>query len=84
MSTTDRTTTFGGLRIAFDDRVLTPRPWTELQSRWAAEVATDAPAGRLLELCSGAGHIGLLAAMLSGRDLLAVDVDPVEIGRAHV
>lgn len=72
-----RTTGFGGLRIAFDHRVLTPRPWTEIQSRWAAEIAEAAPEGRLLELCSGAGHIGLLAAVLSGRSLVAVEVDAV-------
>lgn len=68
---------FGPLDIAYDARVLTPRPWTELQSRWAAELARDAPPGPILELCTGAGHIGLLAALLAGRDLVAVDRNPV-------
>lgn len=70
-----------GLRIAFDDRVLRPRPWTELQSRWAAELLDGAPAGPVLELCSGAGHIGLVAAALSGRDLVCVDVDAEAVRR---
>lgn len=70
---------FAGLRIEYDDRVLRPRPWTELQSRWAARLCAEAPAGRLLELCSGAGHIGLGAAALSGRDLLCVDVHPAAV-----
>ena len=32
---------FGRLRIAFDDRVLRPRPWTAAQSEWAAEILAD-------------------------------------------
>lgn len=71
-----RSLEFAGLRIEYDARVLEPRPWTELQSRWAAELAAEAPRGPVLELCSGAGHIGLGAAALSGRDLVCVDVDP--------
>lgn len=61
--------TFGDLEIAYDDRVLTPRPWTALQSQWAASIAD----GPMLELCSGAGHIGLLACRLSGQRLVCVD-----------
>lgn len=67
---------FDSLTIEYDDRVLRPRPWTELQSRWAAELHPTAPEGPVLELCSGAGHIGLLAASLTGRDLVAVDLNP--------
>lgn len=67
---------FAHLAIEHDDRVLRPRPWTELQSRWAAELLDDAPPGPVLELCSGAGHIGLLAASLTGRRLVAIDVNP--------
>lgn len=52
---------FGGLRIAFDDRVLAPRPWTTMQAAWAAELLATAPPGPVLELGSGAGQIGLLA-----------------------
>ncbi len=74
---------FGGLRIAYDERVLTPRPWTAMQSRWAAELAATAGPGPVLELCTGAGHIGLLAAALSGRSLVAVDVDPVACAYAE-
>ena len=62
-----------GLEIGYDRSVLEPRPWTALQGRWAAEVAADAPPGPILELCSGAGHIGLVAARRSGRALVQVD-----------
>ena len=68
---------FGGLRIAFDSRVLRPRTWTENQSRWAAELLPGLPPGNVLELCSGAGQIGLLAVAGSGRRLVCVDVNPV-------
>jgi methylase of polypeptide subunit release factors len=63
--------------IAYDERVLEPRPWTVEQSRWGAELLPGLPGGRVLELCSGAGQIGLLTAALSGRSLVAVDLDPV-------
>lgn len=68
-----RTLEFGPLRIAYDDRVLEPRPWTFAQSRWAADLLESAPPGPVLELCSGAGQIGLAAALLSGRDVVLVD-----------
>lgn len=71
------TLSFGPLEIAFDDRVLRPRPWTTGQSLWAAELLRDAPEGPVLELCSGAGQIGLLAVAGSGRRLVCVDADPV-------
>lgn len=71
-----RSTVFGSLRIAWDERLLEPRVWTAMQSEWASELAAAAPDGALLELCTGAGHIGLLAAELSGRRLVAVDLDP--------
>ena len=71
------TVDFGGLTIEYDERILTPRPWTAAQSRWAAELIRHAPPGPVLELCSGAGHIGLLAATLARRSLVCVDADPV-------
>ena len=85
---TPRVVDFEGLRIEYDDRVLTPRPWTAAQSHWAAEVIAAAPPGPVLELCSGAGHIGLLAHRLASgqapdlavRDLVCVDADPVACG----
>lgn len=68
---------FGSLKITFDDRVLRPRSWTALQSHWGAELAANPSLdGPLLELCAGAGHIGLLAAALSDRALVAVDIVP--------
>ena len=73
---------FGPLVVRYDARVLTPRPWTLLQSRWAAELATQAAAGPILELCAGAGQIGLAAAVLTGRTLVQVEADPVAAGYA--
>jgi methylase of polypeptide subunit release factors len=72
-----RSVDFEGLRIEYDERVLTPRPWTAAQSRWAAELIRVAPPGAVLELCSGAGHIGLLAVTLAPRRLVCVDADPI-------
>ena len=67
---------FGPLVVTFDDRVLRPRPWTLLQASWAADLALDLPPGPILELCSGAGHIGQATASLTGRGVVQVDVDP--------
>ena len=77
--------TFGPLVVTFDEHVLEPRPWTLLQATWAAELSADLPPGPLLELCSGAGHIGQAAALLAGRDLVQVDLDPhaCELARAN-
>ena len=74
---TAETMDFGGLAIAFDDRVLRPRDWTTAQSRWASALLPHLPAGHVLELCSGAGQIGLLAVAESDRRLVCVDVNPV-------
>lgn len=71
-----QSTTFGPLQVAYDDTVLEPRAWTQLQSFWAAELLDDLPAGDVLELCAGVGHIGLLAVRGSGRRLVQVDVNP--------
>lgn len=68
---------FGHLDIDFDERVLRPRTWTVRQSEWAAELSAGLPDGPMLELCSGAGQIGLLAAARVGRRLVCVDADPV-------
>ncbi|MGZ8738228.1 MAG: methyltransferase [Nocardioides sp.] len=73
----EETIAFGELEIAFDDRVLRPRPWTTEQSVWAVELLADAVAGPVLELCAGAGQIGLLAAARAERHLVCVDVNPV-------
>lgn len=75
--TQPRTTSFGPLEIDFDERVLEPRDWTQAQSRWAADLLAEVPAGPVLELCAGAGHIGLLAVADSDRALVMVDVNPV-------
>lgn len=67
---------FGPLSIRFDDQVLRPRPWTLAQSEWGAKLAAELPAGPVLELCAGAGHIGLALAALSSRDVVLVDANP--------
>lgn len=74
---------FGPLIIEYDARVLPPRSWTLEQSRWAAALCADAAAGPLLELCAGAGQIGLAAAVLADRELVQVEADPVAAGYAR-
>jgi release factor glutamine methyltransferase len=69
--------------VDYDERVLTPRPWTLAQSRWAVELAGGAAPGRIVELCAGAGQIGLAAAELAGRDLCQIEADPVAAAYAQ-
>lgn len=64
---------FGHLRIVYDGDELEPRQWTTLQSAWAAELLRTLPPGPVLELCSGVGHIGLLAVADTDRRLVLVD-----------
>ena len=71
------TMAFGPLTITYDHRVLEPRPWTTAQSAWATQLLEHAPDGPVLELCAGAGQIGLLAVAPTDRRLVAVDADPV-------
>ncbi|HET7349345.1 MAG TPA: methyltransferase domain-containing protein [Marmoricola sp.] len=71
---------FGSLRISYDERLLEPRDWTTAQSYWAADLMGSTPEGPVLELCAGAGHIGLLAIATRPRDLVAVDLNPVACG----
>jgi methylase of polypeptide subunit release factors len=71
-----REVAFGPLTIRYDDRVLRPRAWTVQQSSWAAELLPGLPPGDVLELCCGAGQIGLLATSGSDRNLVLVDADP--------
>lgn len=66
---------FGPIEVTYDEEVLEPRPWTLEQSRWAAALLADLPDGRVLELCAGVGHIGLVAAVKTRRALVQVDVD---------
>lgn len=72
-SSTTRAVRFGPLDIEYDERVLEPRGWTLAQSEWAAELLTSRPEGPILEICAGAGQIGLAAAALSGRAAVLVD-----------
>lgn len=73
----------GGLRFAYDDRVLTPRPWTEAQASWARELSAVLPDGPVLELCSGVGHIGLLSLLGNDRSLVMVDASQVACAYAE-
>jgi release factor glutamine methyltransferase len=73
---TAQTCTFGPLTVAYDHRVLAPRRWTLLQSVRAARHLVDAPAGAVVELHCGAGHIGQAAAAWADRVLVQVDDDP--------
>ena len=80
--------TFGDLEIAYDERVLKPRPWTTMQAEWAAELLAGWPAGPALELGAGAGQIGLLALHRLGnpaRRLVSVDdsVAACELARVN-
>lgn len=77
---------FGGLTITFDDRVLRPREWTLAQSTWVAELLVTAPAGPVLELFAGVGHIGLAAVASTDRELVMVDLNPaaVELARRNI
>ena len=72
-----QTIRFGTVDIAFDERVLTPRPWTLAQSEWAAALSPSLPAGPVLELGCGAGHIGLAAVALCKRQLVQIDASAV-------
>jgi methylase of polypeptide subunit release factors len=82
-SVPERSCQFGPLLVSYDERVLSPRPWTLQQSEWAAELCASAEPGAILELCAGAGHIGLAAAVLADRDLVQVEADPVAAGYAE-
>lgn len=71
---TMRKVAFGPLDIEYDEHVLEPRQWTLAQSQWAAELLrSHEGVSPLLELCAGAGQIGLAAAALSGRAAVLVD-----------
>lgn len=71
-----RSAVFGGLRIDYDETMLAPREWTLAQSAWAAELLAAVPDGPVLELCAGAGHLGLAAIHQLRRPLVAVEVNP--------
>lgn len=64
-----------GLHFEWDDRVLEPRRWAVQQARWAIEILPSLPAGSMLELCTGSGYIGLLAAAWTDRRAVLVDAD---------
>ena len=67
---------FGPIVVEYERAVIAPRAWTLEQSVWAADLAATVPAGPILELYCGAGHIGLAAAHLCGRTLVQIDDNP--------
>lgn len=75
---------FGPLTVTYDDRVLEPRDWTTMQSTWAAELLDHLPEGPVLELFTGAGHIGLLALRMHPRPAVLVDLSPVACEYARI
>ncbi len=77
------TVQFGAVEIAFESGVLEPRDWTIEQSRWAIECCHALPDGAVLELCCGAGQIGLVVGLETGRPLVQVDDDEVACGFAR-
>lgn len=70
------TCNFGPLDVEFGEGVLTPRPWTLVQSARAAQRLAHVPDGPVLELHCGAGHIGQATAAWSGRHLVQLDDNP--------
>lgn len=78
-----RVATVGGLAVEYDHTVLEPRPWTAAHARWAAELSPGLPDGPVLELCTGAGHIGLLTAVLTRRDAVLVDASRAAVAFAR-
>lgn len=75
------TFSFAGLSLTTDERLLAPREWTAAQSAWGAELLAQLPSGPVLELCAGAGHIGLAAVHGTDRCLVAVDREEVATSR---
>jgi release factor glutamine methyltransferase len=75
--------TFHGLHIAHGAGVLRPRPWTALQSRWARAMLDLVPGGPVLELCCGAGQIGLASVAGTSRRVVLVDRSPRACAWAH-
>ncbi|WP_231635277.1 methyltransferase [Luteipulveratus halotolerans] len=71
------------MTIDADPRLLQPRSWTVVQATWAEQLLATAPPGAVLDLCCGAGQIGLLVAHRTGRRLVAVDHDPVAVAQTR-
>lgn len=67
---------YGPLTIGYDATVQRPRAWTTSQASWGSALLAELPPGPVLELCSGAGPIGLLTVLGHDRRLVAVDSSP--------
>lgn len=60
-----------------------PRPWTLAQATWGGEPLETLFEGAVLELCSGAGHIGLALAANTTRRVVLVDKSVAACGHAR-
>jgi release factor glutamine methyltransferase len=67
---------FYGRSFEVNADVLIPRPDTESVIESAKEYLRSAPAGRLLDLCTGSGAIAITLALESKREAVATDLSP--------
>jgi len=68
---------FFGLRFLVDERVLIPRPETELLCEQALERLKERPGGKVLDLCAGSGALAItLALRCPEAEVWACDVSP--------
>lgn len=73
---------FCGLPFRVDERVLIPRPETELLVQAAEELAGEGP---LLDLCTGSGCVAVALALRTGLPVWAADLsaDALEVAREN-
>ncbi|WP_200918505.1 putative protein N(5)-glutamine methyltransferase [Leifsonia sp. Leaf264] len=81
---------FGGLRVLVDPGVFVPRRRSEVLVEEAVRLAphpasaASTPSAVVVDLCCGTGAIGVaIAARLPGIELVAADIDPVEVACAR-
>ena len=69
------TANFYGIDLAVDERVLIPRPETEVLAEAAIEMIGSAPSVRVLDLCTGSGAIAAaIAANVPGAQVTATEL----------
>jgi release factor glutamine methyltransferase len=68
---------FYNVSLRNDKRALIPRPETEELVEWIVKTWKDRPPGRILDLGTGSGAIGIaLAKAFQKSEILAIDIDP--------
>ena len=71
------TANFYGIDLAVDERVLIPRPETEVLAEAAIEMIGSVPSVRVLDLCTGSGAIAAaIAANVPGAQVTATELSP--------